>query len=73
MAEQAIRWETYKDNAGEFRARFRAGNGEVVFVTSEGYQNEGDLEEAIELLESTIRNTVGNGSYSRLPRLRVEL
>lgn len=37
--------EVYKDNAGEFRWRKKADNGEVVADSGEGYVNEEDCYE----------------------------
>lgn len=33
----AGKWELYTDKAGEFRFRLKAGNGEVIALSSEGY------------------------------------
>jgi len=42
----AYKFEIYKDKAGEFRVRFRAGNGEVMFAT-EGYASKSSAKNAI--------------------------
>ena len=42
----AYKFEIYKDKAGEFRVRFRAGNGEVMFST-EGYAAKASAKNAI--------------------------
>ncbi len=39
-------FEIYKDKAGEFRFRFKASNGETMFV-SEGYKAKASAESAI--------------------------
>ena len=36
------RWEIYKDNAGEWRWRRKARNGENVGSANEGYKNKAD-------------------------------
>ena len=36
------KWEIYKDNAGEWRWRRKARNGETVGSSSEGYVNKAD-------------------------------
>jgi uncharacterized protein YegP (UPF0339 family) len=41
------KFEVYKDKAGEFRFRFRASNGEVMFA-SEGYKAKASAQSAIE-------------------------
>lgn len=35
----AGKFELYKDKAGEFRFRLKAGNGEVIALASEGYSS----------------------------------
>lgn len=45
-------FEVYKDKKGEFRFRFRAGNGEPVFV-SEGYKSKAS---ALKTIESIRKN-----------------
>ena len=43
----AYKFEVFKDKAGEFRFRFRASNGEIMFA-SEGYTQKHSALEAIE-------------------------
>jgi len=43
----AYKFEIYKDKGGEFRVRFRAGNGEVMFATTEGYTTKASAKNAI--------------------------
>jgi uncharacterized protein YegP (UPF0339 family) len=35
----AGKWELYTDKAGEYRFRLKAGNGEVIALSSEGYSS----------------------------------
>lgn len=42
MAED--KWEVYKDNAGEWRWRRIAPNGEIVGASSQGYVHKTDCE-----------------------------
>jgi len=49
------KFEIYKDKAGEFRFRFRASNGEVMFL-SEGYKAKAS---AVNAIESIKKNTPG--------------
>lgn len=45
--------EKYRDAAGELRARVVASNGKILFVTSESYKDERDLDNAIMLLQES--------------------
>ena len=49
----AYKFEVYKDKAGEFRFRFKAPNGESMFV-SEGYKQK---RSALSAIESIKKNT----------------
>ncbi|MDM9625890.1 YegP family protein [Rhizobium sp. S152] len=49
------KFEVYKDKAGEFRFRFKASNGESMFV-SEGYKAKAS---AMSAIESIKKNTPG--------------
>lgn len=49
----AYKFEVYKDNAGEFRFRFRAPNGENMFA-SQGYKQK---QSALSAIESIKKNT----------------
>jgi uncharacterized protein YegP (UPF0339 family) len=42
----AYKFEIYKDKAGEFRVRFKASNGNVMFST-EGYSSKSSAKDAI--------------------------
>jgi uncharacterized protein len=46
----AYKFEIHKDKAGEFRVRFRAGNGEIMFST-EGYTSKASAKNAIESMK----------------------
>ncbi len=46
----ADKWEFYKDNAGEFRWRRTAPNGQIVGASTEGYKKKADC------LENAKRN-----------------
>ncbi len=39
-----IKWEFYKDRAGEFRWRTRAANGHILACSGEGYKRKRDCE-----------------------------
>lgn len=41
-AANGDKWEIYKDNAGEWRWRRTASNGNIVGASSEGYVNKSD-------------------------------
>lgn len=62
------RWELFKDEVGEWRFRFVASNNEII-SQSEGYKNRSDAEHAIDVIESAVRGTVGNGGFSTLHRV----
>ena len=55
---QQEHWEYYTDVDGQWRSRFVAANGKILFVASEGYHNKEDMLGAIDVLESAIRYTV---------------
>jgi uncharacterized protein YegP (UPF0339 family) len=46
----AYKFEIFKDKAGEFRVRFRASNGEVMF-SSEGYASKSSAKNMIESIK----------------------
>lgn len=47
----AYKFEMFKDKVGEFRFRFRAPNGEVMF-SSEGYKQKASAKSAIESIKT---------------------
>ncbi|HEY4199281.1 MAG TPA: YegP family protein [Devosiaceae bacterium] len=47
------RFEIFKDKAGEFRFRFRASNGEIMF-SSEGYSAKASAMKAIDSLKRNV-------------------
>ena len=47
----AYKFELYKDKAGEFRFRFKAQNGEIMFG-SEGYKQKASAVSAIESIKA---------------------
>lgn len=49
------KFEVFKDKAGEFRFRFRASNGEIMF-SSEGYKGKAS---ALNAIESIMKNAAG--------------
>ena len=51
----AYKFEVYKDGKGEFRFRFKAPNGEVMF-SGEGYKQKAS---AIKAIESIKKNAPG--------------
>lgn len=50
---EMYKFEVYKDKAGEFRFRFRASNGEVMFA-SEGYKAKASAQSAIESIRKNV-------------------
>jgi len=57
----AGKFELYKDNAGEFRFRLKAGNGENI-LASEGYKQRASAENGI---ESVKKNAPTDERYER--------
>jgi len=57
----AGKFELYKDNAGEFRFRLKAGNGENI-LASEGYTQKASAENGI---ESVKKNSTDEGRYEK--------
>lgn len=57
----AGKFELYKDKAGEFRFRLKAGNGQIILV-SEGYKAKDSAENGI---ESVRKNAPTDARYER--------
>ncbi|MYM56166.1 YegP family protein [Thalassovita mangrovi] len=57
----AGKFELYKDKAGEFRFRLKAGNGEII-LASEGYKQRASAENGI---ESVKKNAPEDARYER--------
>ncbi len=57
----AGKFELYKDKAGEFRFRLKAGNGEII-LASEGYKQKASAENGI---ESVRKNASLDERYER--------
>ncbi|CAN0656798.1 YegP family protein [Nitratireductor aquimarinus] len=57
----AGKFELYKDKAGEFRFRLKAGNGEII-LASEGYKQKSSAENGI---ESVRTNSPKDERYER--------
>lgn len=52
-----MRIEIYRDREVKWRARFKASNGNIVWVTSEGYESRRSLDRAVELLLNSDSDT----------------
>lgn len=57
----AGRFELYKDKAGEFRFRLKAGNGEII-LTSEGYKQRAS---AVKGIESVKKNSASEARFEK--------
>ncbi len=57
----AGKFELYKDKAGEFRFRLKAGNGEII-LASEGYKQRASAENGIDSVKS---NAPDDARYER--------
>jgi len=53
----AAKFEVYKDKAGEFRFRLKAGNGEII-ATSEGYTAKASCLKGIESVKANAAGAV---------------
>ena len=66
----AGKFEIYKDNAGEFRFRLKAGNGEII-LTGEGYKAKDGVLNGVESVRSNapdparyeVKEASNGGSY----------
>lgn len=45
------KFEVFKDAKGEFRWRMKAGNGEIIADSNEGYKTKSSCEHGIELVK----------------------
>jgi uncharacterized protein YegP (UPF0339 family) len=50
--ERGLTFEVYKDRKEEFRWRLKAGNGQIIAVSSEGYKSKDDCRKGIELIQT---------------------
>lgn len=48
-----MRFEIFRDSAGEWRWRLRARNGEVIATSGEGYVHRRDCEHGIDLVRQS--------------------
>jgi uncharacterized protein YegP (UPF0339 family) len=53
MDQTSGRWEVFKDEDGQWRFRFKAGNNQVM-LASEGYHNRHDAYHAVEILKDNV-------------------
>ena len=51
LAASKLKIDLYKDKAGEFRFRIKAGNGEILATSGEGYKKKDSAKNAIESLQ----------------------
>lgn len=77
MSESAIRWEIFKDVRGEYRFRYRGGNGEIV-CQSEGYVDKAECNDGIDaielpIIEQAMGGTGSPAAFNRVQRVEVEL
>lgn len=64
------KFQIYKDKSGEFRFRLRAGNGEIILTSGEGYSTKQSAENGIKSVQTNAGNitrfelkTANNGQY----------
>ena len=49
----AGKYEIYQDTKSEWRWRYKAGNGEIIAVSSEGYKEKRDCAHGIDLVKGS--------------------
>jgi uncharacterized protein YegP (UPF0339 family) len=52
-----MKFEIYKDRAGEWRWRLRSGNEKIIAVSSESYKRKETALASIDLVQGTTRKT----------------
>ena len=48
-----MKYEIYRDHKGEWRWRFKAGNGNIIATACEGYVSKGDCQHSIVLVQTS--------------------
>lgn len=48
-----MRFELYKDAAGQWRWRLKSANGNIIATSSEGYVGKADAKRGIEIVQSS--------------------
>lgn len=56
-----MKYEIYKATNDEWRWRFRAANGLIIAVSSEGYRNESDCRHSIDLVKGSVDAPIEHG------------
>lgn len=54
----AGKWELYTDKGGEYRFRLKAGNGEVIALSSEGYSTKASALNGIESIRKNASSDI---------------
>jgi len=54
----AGKWELYTDKGGEYRFRLKAGNGEVIALSSEGYASKSGALNGIESIRKNASSDI---------------
>lgn len=52
------RYTMYTDHADEWRWRYKAANGEIISVSSEGYKKKADCRHGIDLMKASTNDPV---------------
>lgn len=58
--ESRLKFEVYKDKAGEFRWRLKAGNGEILATGGQGYKQKADAKHGVESVQKASTNPKAN-------------
>lgn len=61
-------YELFKDDAGEYRHRLRAANGEIVQQGTEGYRDPHDADRGIQDAHAAALQAVQPGEFNGKPR-----
>ncbi|GAA1136954.1 YegP family protein [Microbacterium natoriense] len=54
----AGKWELYTDKSGEYRFRLKAGNGEVIALSSEGYSSKSGALNGIDSIRRNVDSEI---------------
>ena len=66
MTKAAVTIEVYADRRGEWRARIRHRNNDIIWCTSEGYNNKSGVLNAIKYIDKQIPVELPEGFTDKL-------
>lgn len=59
-----MKFEMYKDAAGEYRWRFKAANGAILCTGGQGYKAKADCKHGVELIQTDVKDKLKFESYA---------